>query len=85
MSYGRMIVLQIGPTKVTNPDAAVEMCECGHDEADHLGGEMDMQTGLTEIFDKECQCGCKVYRPRDDKYYTDLADEARLERWESER
>lgn len=64
---------------MTNPDAAVEVCECGHEESDHD------DDGFCNEHSWAGECVCREYKPRDDKYYADLADEARLERWESER
>lgn len=70
---------------MTNPNAAVEVCECGHEESDH---HTISQVGAYEP-ERECvgsnSCNCGEFIARDDHFYADLADEARLERWESER
>lgn len=58
-------------------------CICGHDYEDHIDGEIDFQTGISEIFESDCKnCTCKVFRPKDTYYYEELRQEAELARWE---
>lgn len=71
-------------TLAMNPNDVPEECECGHEESDH---ELESVTAyMTEPPLLICGfCGCTEFIPKDDKYYEDERDEARLARWEESR
>lgn len=60
-----------------NPNDMPEVCECGHEESDHLEDE-----------DSIClvpECLCEEWRPKDDQFYADREFDARAEKYDRSR
>ena len=74
-----------------NPNDVPEVCECGHEEGDHFIRDILVSDNLGDSWEQELttcmgakDCNCGEFRPRDDYYYAQQADDAATARWEED-